>query len=275
VRCIGLLADAAGDALLDVHTDADHHRSVFTLASTDAPKLDASVRAFAARVAELVRLEGHAGAHPRFGALDVMPFVSLAGTDDERQEAVATARDFGEWWATTFDVPVFFYDDASPGGCALPDVRREAFRSRPPDIGPAEPHPSLGATAVAARRPLIAVNCVLETADVAVARRIAGRVRERDGGLPGVRALGLWLPTPGQAQVSMNLVDLDRTGLEGACTQVQAYAREEGIDIVHVELVGLMPASELERCGANFLRWSGLDSSCTIESRLRRRAGGG
>jgi glutamate formiminotransferase len=269
-RCISSLADAAGDVLLDVHADADHHRSVFTLASSDAAVLDAAVRAFAARVAELVGLEHHAGAHPRFGVLDVVPFVALDGTDAAREVALAMAHEFGAWWAESFAVPVFFYDEAARDECSLPDVRREAFRARTPDVGPPAPHPSLGATAVGARPPLIAVNCALVTADVAVAQRIARCVRERDGGLPGVRALGLWLPTVGRAQVSMNLVDLPRTGLERACVEVRALARAAGTEVADVELVGLVPAAELERCSAEFLRWSGIDSSVSIEARLRR-----
>ena len=268
-RCIHSLGDAAGDVLLDVHSDADHHRSVFTLASTDTAALDAAVRAFAARVAALVRLGDHSGAHPRFGVLDVVPFVALDRTDAERALTIELARAFGAWWAESFDVPVFFYEDAGADHCTLPEVRRDAFRTRHPDAGPPRAHPRLGVTAVAARPPHVAVNCALDTTDVAVAQRVARRVRERDGGLPGVRALGFYLATQRRAQVSMNLVDLPRTGLERACSEVRVLAGAEGSSVEHVELVGLVPAAELERCSAEFLRWSGLDSSLSIEARLR------
>jgi glutamate formiminotransferase / 5-formyltetrahydrofolate cyclo-ligase len=257
------LAAACGPALLDRHVDRDHHRAVFTLAGAGT---EAAARALARAVATQVDLRRHAGVHPRLGALDVVPFVALDGEPPRR--AVTAARDFASWIAATLDVPVFLYDDADPQGRTLPDTRREAFVDRAPDAGPAAPHPALGAVAVGARPPLVAVNCELAVDDVALARRIATRVRDRDGGLPGVRALGLHLDRAGRTQVSMNLVALERTGVERACRTVRDHARAAGNDVARVELVGLVPAAELARCSPGFLAWAGLGADQTIEARL-------
>ena len=257
------LATACGAALLDRHVDADHHRSVFTLAGDGL--LDA-VRTLAVAVAERVDLRRHAGVHPRFGALDVVPFVALH--DEPLEHAASAARDFAAWIVDALTVPVFLYDAADRRGRTLPDARREAFASRTPDLGPEEPHPALGAVAVGARPPLVAVNCELASDDVALARRIARDVRERDGGLPGVRALGLYLESTTRAQVSMNLVALERTGVRRACTAVRDLAVAAGDDVSRVELVGLLPAAELARCDPAFLDWSGIGPDRTIEARL-------
>jgi len=260
------LAGACGDALLDLHVDPDHHRSVFTLAGDDVPEV---VRSLALGVAERLDLRQHAGVHPRLGALDVVPFVPLAGSTPD--EAVDAALAFARWAADALAVPTFLYDGADPAGRSLPDTRRDAFAKRAPDTGPSRPHPSLGAIAVGARAPLVAVNCELARDDPALARTIAARVRERDGGLPGVRALGLRLDSLGRAQVSMNLVALERTGVQDACRAVEALARDAGTTVARVELVGLLPAAELARCDEQFRAWSGIGPDDTIEVRLAAR----
>jgi glutamate formiminotransferase len=219
-------------------------------------------------VAEQISIADHKGAHPRLGALDVVPFVALSDSHAERERAAGTARSFGEWWAERYDVPVFLYDAADAERRSLPSVRRDAFRSRQPDYGPDAPHPQLGATAVGARKPLVAVNCLLSTDDVEGARQVAVGIRESSGGLPGVRALGLMLSTRHRAQVSMNLVDLERTGIEAACVRVRQLARDQQSDVVEVELVGLLPRRELDRCSEAFLSWSGIDAASTIELRV-------
>ncbi len=262
------IADASGRALLDVHTDADHHRSVFTLAGPGDGDAVVAARALADAVEARVSIAGYDGVHPFLGALDVVPFVGLHESADERGAAVRAAREFGAWWAETHGVPVFLYDDADPSTRDLPRTRREAFTTRPPDFGPDTPHPTLGASAVGARRPLVAVNVWLATDDVAIARRIAGEVRERDGGLPGVRALGLALASRGQVQVSMNLVDLARTGVEPAVTEVRDRARRESTEVTVVELVGLLPRTELDRCSAAFREWAGIGDETAIETRI-------
>jgi glutamate formiminotransferase len=264
------IAAECGAALLDVHSDADHHRTVFTLAGPRDDDAIPAARSLADAVEARVAVAGYDGVHPFLGALDVVPFVGLHETAAERAGAVRAAREFGAWWAETHDVPVFLYDDADPSGRDLPRTRREAFTTRAPDFGPSEPHPSLGATAVGARRPLVAINVWLATDDVGVARRIAAAVRERDGGLPGVRALGLGLASRRQVQVSMNLVDLARTGVEAAVTEVRDRARREPAEVTSVELVGLVPRRELERCSAGFREWAGLDCDVAVEDRIGR-----
>ena len=204
--------------------------------------------------------------HPRIGALDVVPFVALEGTT--AGGAVNAARAFAAWAVDELELPVFLYGDADPRHRSLPELRRDAFRSRAPDLGPLEPHPKLGAVAVGARPVLVAVNCWLDRDDLALARDVAHSVRERDGGLPGVRALGLRLESVNQSQVSMNLVDLSSTGLQPACDTVCTLARGRGADVARVEVVGLIPASELARCDDAFLEWSGVSADQTIEARL-------
>ena len=272
---VSAVGAAAGAALLDVHTDPDHHRSVFTLAGS-AAEVTGAARALARAAVEMIDLSAHAGVHPRVGVVDVVPFVAL---DDQGPDGLARAggiaRAWGEAAADELGVPVFLYGSADPQGRSLPDVRREAFRARTPDFGPGEPHPTAGAMAVGARPVLVALNCELAAGgdpdtDLAVARAVARAVRERDGGLPGVRALGFTLASKQRAQVSMNLVDLAATGVEAAVTAVRREAGRFGADVAAVELVGLLPAAELERCSPDFLRWSGLDAGSTIEARLRR-----
>lgn len=265
VEVLDALATACGASLLDVHDDADHHRAVFTLAGPGSRDAETAAAALARAVAEHLDLAGHEGVHPRIGVLDVVPFCAL---DDDRDLAANAAVAFGEWIVGDLEVPVFFYDDADPLRRSLPELRADAFAKRSPDLGPSAPHPRLGAVAVGARPPLVAVNCWLDTDDVLVARRIARTVRERDGGLPGVRALGLELEESDSVQVSMNLVDLPLTGLEDACAEVRRLARRDDWDVTRVELVGLVPTAELDRMSPEFRDWAGIGPDVTIEARL-------
>jgi glutamate formiminotransferase len=278
---VAAVAAACGPSLLDVHTDPDHHRSVFTLAGPAGQVTDAAL-ALARTALELIDLSVHAGVHPRLGAVDVVPFVPLG---DPGANGLAAAGDVARAWARRaseeLGVPTFLYGAADPRGRSLPDVRRRAFEGSGPDFGPPEPHPTAGAIAVGARPILVALNCELEAghagggdadldADLTVARAVARAVRERDGGLPGVRALGFALASKGRAQVSMNLVDLQATGVEAACEAVRRAADGHRRSVTAVELVGLLPAAELERCSGGFLAWSGLSPDLTIEARLER-----
>jgi glutamate formiminotransferase len=263
---IDVLADSVGTSLLDVHRDSDHNRSVFTIAGDPHATLTA-VRRLAAAVASTLDLGSHEGVHPRLGALDVVPFVALG--DTAHRDATAAARAFATWWASVYRVPCFFYDDADPDRVDLPTVRRDAFTAREPDRGPAKPNLRLGATAVGARRPLVALNCVLDGGAIEDAQAIARAARERDGGLAGVRALGFWLESRDRPQVSMNLVDLERTGVEAVCARIDELARARGRSVSEVELVGLMPAAELARCGAAVRAAARLDDRRTIEGALK------
>jgi glutamate formiminotransferase / 5-formyltetrahydrofolate cyclo-ligase len=262
------LREACGPSLIDVHTDADHNRSVFTLAGPGPDDAAPATRALARAVAENVSIAAHSGVHPRLGALDVVPFVALCDDTNARDDAVAYAHEFASWWSIEFAVPVFFYGDADREGRDLPSARRNAFATRRPDLGPASPHATLGATTVGARPPLVAINCLLTTDDIRIAVDIARHTRERDGGLPGVRALGFPLARAARAQVSLNVTDLARTGVETACEHVRTLARTRGVEVSAVELVGLLPAAELARCSPKFRAWSRLDDDCTIEARI-------
>jgi len=268
---IDVIAGACRAALLDVHRDRDHHRSVFTLAGTGGA-VEAAVHALAAEAVARIDLREHTGVHPRLGVVDVVPFVALAGT--QVTAAVAAAQRTAQWFAAEHDIPVFLYGAADAQGRALPDARRDAFTVRAPDLGPTAPHPTAGAVCVGVRPVLVALNCVLATADVATARAIAREVRERDGGRPGVRALGFDLASRTKAQVSMNLVDLERTGLEAAVAAVDAAAATRQTEVLEVELVGLVPMAELERCSRPFRDRIGLDEADTIEGRVASRGRG-
>ena len=265
------LTEACGPCFLDMHADPDHNRSVFTLAAPSAEEIEQCAVQLAEVAVRNADKSWHAGVHPRLGVLDVVPFVALSGTPDDRASAVRAAQYFAGWFADAHDVPTFLYGEADPEERPLPRLRRDAFARRPPDFGPAEPHPALGATAVGARPVLVAVNCELTRNDVDLARRIAHDVRESGGGLVGVRALGFDLASRKTAQVSMNLTDLSRTGLEEACAEVARLARAEKADLSRVELVGLLPRDELENCGPTFRSRFGIGDEDTIESRLQRR----
>ncbi len=243
------LATAAGDDLLDVHTDADHHRSVLTLVGEAAP------RAVAAVAVERIDLRDHRGVHPRLGAVDVVPFAPLGGTTLD--EAVAARDRFVAWVAEELGVPAFAY---GAGRAPLPEVRRQAFRDLAPDAGPSRPHPTAGATAVGARPVLVAYNLWLTPpADLALARSLARSLRG-----PAVRALGL--PVDDGVQVSLNLVD---PLVVGPATVYDAVAAR--VPVARAELVGLAPRAVLDSVPPQ--RWLelGLDPERTIEARLSRR----
>ena len=246
---VAALATAAGDDLLDVHTDADHHRSVLTLVGEAAP------RAVAAVAVERIDLRDHQGVHPRLGAVDVVPFAPLGQATLE--EAVAARDCFVTWLADELGVPAFAYGARrSP----LPAVRRQAFRDLAPDAGPPQPHPTAGATAVGARPVLVAYNLWLaEPADLPLARSLARSLRG-----PAVRALGL--PVGDAVQVSLNLVDPLAVGPDTVYDAVAAEA-----PIARAELVGLAPRSVLDSIDPQ--RWPelDLDHERTIEARLSRR----
>jgi glutamate formiminotransferase len=255
LRRLAETVTAAGARLVDLHHDVDHHRSVFTFLGAPEAVERAAV-AFARRAVELIDLRAHAGVHPRIGALDVMPFVPLAGLP--MADAVALAQRVGRALAAETGVPVFFYEEAAvvPGRRDLPELRgggfeRLAERLRDPrwrpDAGPAAPHPSAGAAVIGARRPLIALNAMLDSDDLAGARAVATAIRERTpGGLAAVRALGVTLPSRGIAQVSMNLLDYRRTPPRVVMDRLDEETARRGLRVRHYELVGCAPEDALD-----------------------------
>jgi glutamate formiminotransferase len=254
-RLAAAAASGAGVRLLDVSSDPDHNRTVLTLAG-EAPGLRQSLLALYAVALAEIDLTRHAGVHPRVGAVDVVPFVPLG--DTPMAEAVAAAEDLAREVAARFELPVYLYERAArlPERRRLADIRRGGFEGFPakiqdpawePDLGPGRVHPTAGVTVIGARFFLIAFNALLDTADVAVARQVARRVRESGGGLPAVRAMGVYLASRGRAQVSMNLVDYRQTSILTALDRVRAEAESLGARVVQSEVIGLVPeAAALE-----------------------------
>lgn len=247
---IRLLAQAAGTSLLDVHSDAVQNRSVLTLAG---PEVEDATRRVAAVAVAHIDLRTHEGAHPRLGAVDVVPFVPLGNT---AFRVALRARDaFARWAAGELDVPCFLYGPER----SLPEIRRSAFHALAPDVGPLIPHPTAGAMCVGARGVLIAYNVWLPPGtSLATARSIAGQVRNAH-----VRALGL-PAADGMVMVSMNLIEPERVGPAEAYDAVAARTAVE-----RAELVGLLPEAVLRAIPRE--RWAqlDLDESKTIEARLR------
>jgi glutamate formiminotransferase len=264
--------------LLDVHTDWDHHRSVFTLVGS-AESLVETLLAGIATAAERIDLREHVGAHPRIGAADVVPLVPL----EPEAEPAARVAAFGlaDRVGSELGLPVFFYgrlteDGREPaffrrGGPEELQRRVDAGELRP-DRGPDRLHPTAGGVLVGVRRPLVAFNVNLRSDDVEAARAIAAVVRERDGGFPGVRALGLDLPRAGQVQVSMNVTDWQAAALHEIVGRIAAEAEARDIEVAGSELVGLMPAGPAVEAAGVLLRLEGLDRSRVLELRLLESA---
>jgi glutamate formiminotransferase len=270
--------DAIGAALarrarlLDVHSDPDHNRSVFTVVADDEAIVEALVGAVEC-ARDRIDLRRHSGAHPRIGAADVVPVVPLRPGDMARAKAAAlqVAERIG-----ALGLPVFLYGELAVG-------RGPAFFRRggteglawrleqgevAPDFGPRELHPTAGGVIVGARRPLIAFNVDLHGAVIDDARAIASAIRERDGGFPGVRALGLELPGSGRVQVSMNIEDWEAAALHEIVARIESEAAALGAGVERAELVGLMPAGAAAAAAGAALRIEGFDGSRLIETRL-------
>lgn len=244
---------AKGAFLLDVQSDYDHHRSVLTIVGTPDAVAEAAFRVADAAV-HAIDLRTHRGTHPRIGALDVLPFVPLGSTP--MSTCVALAQEVGRRIAESLGVPVYFYGEAAtrPERRLLANIRRGQYEglreaigldpSRQPDLGPAAVGPA-GATAVGARPVLVAFNVHLRTDDVGVAQSIARALRQSNGGLPGVQALGLRTSRPGIVQVSMNVTDLGATPVHVVMARLREQAQARRVDLAESDLVGLMPMSSV------------------------------
>jgi glutamate formiminotransferase len=293
---VAAFAGAAPEVLvLDASSDPDHHRSVITLMGPGPALVEAAV-AGAAACARLIDLNHHRGVHPRMGALDVLPFVPfgaetrLRGGDDPDLDCVDLAERAGRRIAEEVGVPVYLYGAAArhPGWAALPAVRGRGFEAlrdalaagdprRAPDFGGPGLHPTAGATAAGARELLIAYNVELAGADLELARRIAAAVRERDGGLPAVRAMGVPLKDRARGgapedrvQVSMNLLDYRVTSPATAYAAVAELAERAGARVEASEVVGLVPAAALDGVDPADLRLRGFTPDLLLEERLLR-----
>jgi glutamate formiminotransferase len=271
---IDALAEALGSRarLLDVHADEDHNRSVFTLVGSEEELVEALLLGIAC-ACERIDLRRHEGAHPRIGAADVVPLVALAPED--REQAREAALLLAERVGNELELPVFLYGESGAGrGPAFfraggPEElqRRIDAGALAPDFGPVRLDERAGGVLVGARRLLIAFN-VNVRGSLDTAREIAGVVRERGGGFPGVRALGLDLPRAGLVQVSMNVEDFEAAALHEIVARVEQEATERGAEVVGSELVGLMPAGAAVAAAGATLRIDGFDASHVLELRL-------
>ncbi|HJU58104.1 MAG TPA: glutamate formimidoyltransferase [Actinomycetota bacterium] len=268
------LSGVEGAHLVYRQTDAEHNRLDTTVVGPpDAAR--ASVLAGASKAVEQIDMTEHTGGHPRMGAVDVIPFVPLSGISME--EVVDLARNFAKEVAELLEIPVYLYDRAAlrPERSSLAEVRKGEFEGlreavargeRLPDFGPHELGRA-GATAVGARKPLVAFNVYL-TGNEEDAKDVARAVRESSGGLPAVRAIGFSVPDRGGVTVSMNLVDVDVTTVRTAFDAVEQLARERGMEVTSSEIVGLVPAAALGPGDPEQVRLEGFDPDRQVVERL-------
>jgi glutamate formiminotransferase len=265
-----------GVRLLDHRADPDHNRLVVSLVGVPGPVTEALLESCRVAIAA-IDLRTHRGAHPRIGAVDVVPFVPLRGITME--ECVRIAHEFGRRFNRETGVPVYFYEEAAtrPERRRLEDVRRgqfEALReeiSRPdraPDVGASAVHPSAGATVVGARRFLVAFNVNLATRDLSVAKAVAKAVRASSGGMAHVKAVAVDLADRAMVQVSMNLTDHEATPIHSALERVRAEARSRGVEVAVTEIYGMVPAAAMLDAAAHYLQAAGFDHSQVLELRL-------
>lgn len=277
-RILDAVRAVPGVKLIDWSMDASHNRAVVTFVGGPRDASEAAFRAIA-KGKELIDLTRHQGEHPRIGATDVVPFVPLEGSS--MAECVATAHALGARVGRELEIPVYFYESAArrPERKNLPDVRNIGFEklresvatdpAREPDEGPKRAlHPTAGAVVIGARKFLIAYNVNLETQDVQVAKDIAKRIREKDGGLKGIKAMGFFLDDLRCAQVSMNVCDFESTGLARVFDEIAKLAAERGVAIRESELVGLAPRAALPKGVPEHVRLRGFDPKKQIVEAL-------
>ncbi len=275
-------ASRPGVELLHTHPDVDHNRTVLTAVGSPESLLAAAEELYE-RAIRAIDLREHRGAHPRVGAVDVCPFVPMPEHGSTMADCVTLARLLGERVAERFALPVFLYQEAAtaPRRRDLSAIRRGQFEGLGeklrdpdwrPDFGPDAPHQSAGATVVGARGSLIAYNIVLDSADLKVARRIAGAVRASSGGLPGIKAMGVELASRGLVQVSMNIEDPAATPIDVVSESVRARAAEQGVKLLETELVGLVPADAVTPAARAWLRRGNFTGERVLEGAIDRAA---
>jgi len=265
-----------GARVLDISSDADHNRSVLTLAGDDAQVRASILRLFEVAL-ERIDLRTHKGEHPRLGAVDVVPFVPVKGVT--MAECAALARSVGEEVAGRFNLPVYLYEESATAEHRrnLAEIRKGEFEGLPkkmkeplwaPDFGPAGPHPSAGATVIGAREFLIAFNVNLATPDVQIADKIARAIRHSSGGLRYCKAMGVALSERRIAQVSINMVNFKKTPLHRVVEMVKSEAARYGVNVVGSEIVGLVPNDALLAAADFYLRLEDFNVSQVLENRL-------
>ena len=276
-RVVDSLRHIDGLRVLDVQSDASHHRSVVTLAGAPAAVKSGVLQLYEAAL-EVIDLREHRGEHPRLGAVDVCPFIPIEGVT--MADCVALARDVAAEVAGRFNLPVFLYEEAAstPTRRNLEDIRRGEFEGlaakmkQPewaPDFGPATPHPSAGATVIGARMPLIAYNINLATDRLDVARKIAAGIRMSSGGFRFVKAMGIELKDRGIVQVSMNLTNYEKTPIFRVFEVVRREAARYGVTVLESEIVGLVPSAALLQAAEFYLQLEGFSADQVLENKLR------
>ena len=276
------ISGAPGAAVLGQTSDADHNRSVITFAGEPKAVAEAAFRGIECAVAR-IDLNRHEGIHPRIGAADVVPLVPLSGM--AMGDCVLLSELLAERVWRELHLPVYLYEAAArrPDRANLANLRRGRFEGlreevrfnaeRLPDFGEAALHPTAGACVIGARKLLIAFNVNLTTADLKMARTIARSIRFSSGGLPAVKALGLYLESRGYAQVSVNLTDFEITPLCAVFEAVRAAAERCGAGISGTELIGLIPRKALEGAAACGLRFENFHPDLILEDQLKRKLG--
>ncbi|HSZ18967.1 MAG TPA: glutamate formimidoyltransferase [Candidatus Acidoferrum sp.] len=276
------MSGVAGAWILDRTSDADHNRTVVTLAGEPEGVAEAAIRG-AGKAAELIDMTRQTGVHPRIGATDVIPFVPLEGVT--MNDCVTLARHVGQELWKRYRVPVYFYEAAAtrPDRVNLENIRKGQFEglradvlhdpNRSPDIGEPRLHLSAGATVVGARKILIAYNIYLNTTDISVAREIARTIRSSSGGLRHVKAIGVEMKTRGLTQVSINLTDFEQTPLHRVFESVKLEAERRACEVVGSEIIGLVPRKAVELSAEDYLLLENFSPGQVLENRLAAVAG--
>jgi glutamate formiminotransferase len=274
---IAVMREVSGVYVLDRESDADHNRSVVTLAGEPEPVAEAALRGVG-KAAELIDLTKHSGAHPRMGATDVVPFIPVEGVSIE--DCVALAKKVGREIWDRYKIPVYFYEAAAqrPERANLEAIRKGQFEgllaevpnnpNRAPDVGNAALHPTAGATVVGARKFLVAYNINLNTPDLSIAQKIGKNIRFSNGGLRYVKAMGVDLCARNLAQVSINMTDFEQTPLHRVFEMVKREAERYGVSIVGSEIVGLIPKRAIELTADFYLQLENFSPAQVFENKI-------
>ena len=280
---VAAMREVQGVFLLDRESDADHNRSVVTIAGEPEAIAEAAMRGVG-KAAELIDLTKHAGAHPRMGATDVVPFIPVEGVQIE--DCIALAKKVGREIWERYRIPVYFYEAAAqrPERTNLENIRKGQFEGlreevprnadRAPDIGEPRLHPTAGATVVGARKFLIAYNINLNTPDLEIAKKISKNIRFSNGGLRYVKAMGVDLRARNLAQVSINLTDFEQTPMHRVFEMVKREAERYGVSIVGSEIVGLVPKKAIELTADFYLQFENFSAAQVLENRIEASLAG-
>lgn len=265
-----------GVKLLDYQTDEDHNRCVVTVVGEPEPLIKTVIESMGIAI-DLIDMRSHSGQHPRMGAIDVVPFIPVKNITMD--EAIEVSKTVARLAADAYRLPIFLYEQSAvtPGRQNLAAIRKGQFEGMAeklkepdwvPDYGPAEIHPTAGATAVGARMPLVAYNVNLDTRDIEIANQIARRVRHISGGLRYCKGIGIELKDRGIVQVSLNMTDYTRTALYRVFELIKIEAQRWGVNVVGSEIIGLVPVQALIDCAEYYLGIENFSVQQVLELRI-------